>query len=1297
MDINSLLSPQESPSAETPPPPPALASPSLRSPSKRPSLRHMPSRTSSGLSQQITSSPQYFHDQLPTPGHAVYQQHTTPPARSPGFTSFPNGRTIHSAASTPPIDARQPLGSPHDARMTPPHPLSRQASTPGMDTLADLAAMQQRQEAARQNAAVYQAQRPSISLQNIPRTISGTPSDISMAEPSPKPPRVFVSKALDAENIATLNQLEAALKDNPFDYYSHVSFVHILHTGLQTHMYSQDGSYQDARSYELLPILREAYETMDAKYALGEQLWEYRLNDEKTLARNVEERLAVLELYNKATQEEPYSAKLWVAYGDYVSFLISCIWGPNPPEQWTAEDREIGKEVFNTELLLDVLQRGADSVKNNVSDSSLVWDRYLQVLQEDLEQHYNFDKVMRVLNIFDRRLEQPHASWDNTFSAYSQFISRYHANEYDKIMQGTLARTTKVKQMYGAREEQEFNLLKAVQQNDKEAEYSYTTRYLKWEKKTMGPFSFPLVNALYERATLRFPVNPEIWEDHIEFLIWQSNRDVPLLSVLERATRHCPWSGALWSHRILTMEAENKSFNEIERVKHSASETGLLEHSDLEELIKVQIAWCGYLRRKAFDDAGAMEDDADIAEVGIRSALELVNETGIKKYAEKWTGDPKYRLERIHIKFWTQRADLKEARRIWNDLVPHQQDSYDFWYRYYIWEMVVWSNNAVRDRSNAGQHLKTPTLATLVLEQGIKRLTTLDFPEPLVEMYVNHCEQHESVLKVRSAIIERRRAERIISHRRQAEYEQAQQAEPVAAQEASSSGKRKLDAVTEEDRVAKKNKQTDDVPAPVRGVSEAPSETHSVQLKRDRENSSIIVRNLPKDTTQMRVRQFFSDAGEVRSVTLKQDGVSDLTTTATVEFSSPEEAEYSRVKEAKSFDGVDIQITRAGNTTLYVTNYPPQADDAYIRNLFSPFGKILELRFPSLKFDTHRRFCYVQFSNPDEARAATKLDNTEVDGGLKLIAKISDPNAKQKRQGATAEGREVYLWRLAFTIKRKELQEIFSKFGKIQHIKLPTIPNGRNKGFGYITYERKEDAEAAVAEMNGKDLWGLDVHAEIASDRPTVKQPKIKSTLESTASPEAWDHTPGADQHTEGEAKSAAPAPVRERSLALLDLPDTVNDARVSELLKPFGYKKITLMPQHGGAIIELDTVEAVGKASLALDGYEISADRKIRVGTPQELKASRGEFKPNNSFIQPARVNRPVARGGLRGRGKPGLGARAGTPRTAASSSNAGEKPAAKSNDDFRAMLLAGKKSAEPEPAVSNGDGEKEMKDAES
>lgn len=198
--------------------------------------------------------------------------------------------------------------------------------------------------------------------------------------------------------------------------------------------------------------------------------------------------------------------------------------------------------------------------------------------------------------------------------------------------------------------------------------------------------------------------------------------------------------------------------------------------------------------------------------------------------------------------------------------------------------------------------------------------------------------------------------------------------------------------------------------------------------------------------------------------------------------------------------------------------------------------------------------------------------------------------------------------------------------------------------------------------MNGKDFWGMELKVEIAHNRGDAK-PKVKSTIENAASPADQEATTG----TKGD-----------RTIALLNVPDTVNDVRIKTLAEPHGYKKITLMPQHGGATIEFETVEQAGKAEIALQGVQFEG-RNLRIGRYKDLIAQKGEWKAGNSFVQPTRVNRPTAprggaRGGLRGRGKPGLGSRPMVPR-ASGEANGGE---AKSNDDFRAMLLGKEKASD-------------------
>jgi RNA recognition motif-containing protein len=343
--------------------------------------------------------------------------------------------------------------------------------------------------------------------------------------------------------------------------------------------------------------------------------------------------------------------------------------------------------------------------------------------------------------------------------------------------------------------------------------------------------------------------------------------------------------------------------------------------------------------------------------------------------------------------------------------------------------------------------------------------------------------------------------------------------------------------------------------------------------------------------------------------------------------------------------------------------------------------------------------------------------------GLKLMVKISDPQAKKKRSGANEEGREVYVRHLTYTTKKRAIEEAFGKFGAIELINMPTIPSGRNKGnnkgFCFISFAKKEDAERAVAEMHDKDFEGFTLHVEIAKSKNELK-PKVKSEIVNTPDPEEQDgdapEASGADK--DQGSKSAPPetsnsantvAPVSARSIGLLNIPDTVTDARIKTLVEPFGYKKITLMPQHGGAIVEFTDVSSVGKAGLALEGHEIAPGKKIRVGTVAELKKERAEYRPATAFMKPVNVKRPVAASANRGRGggilrgKMGLGVSQRGLGTGGSSTSgsAGVEKEVKSNEDFRAMLL-GKKASEnnesnPAPATANNtsaDGDKEMKD---
>ncbi len=54
-----------------------------------------------------------------------------------------------------------------------------------------------------------------------------------------------------------------------------------------------------------------------------------------------------------------------------------------------------------------------------------------------------------------------------------------------------------------------------------------------------------------------------------------------------------------------------------------------------------------------------------------------------------------------------------------------------------------------------------------------------------------------------------------------------------------------------------------------------------------------------------------------------------------------------------------------------------------------------------------------------------------------------------------------------------DLRAAFSSFGEIEEVVIVTDKfSGRSKGFGFVTFVNEEDAQKAIAEMDGYDLKG---------------------------------------------------------------------------------------------------------------------------------------------------------------------------------------------------------------------------------
>jgi len=84
---------------------------------------------------------------------------------------------------------------------------------------------------------------------------------------------------------------------------------------------------------------------------------------------------------------------------------------------------------------------------------------------------------------------------------------------------------------------------------------------------------------------------------------------------------------------------------------------------------------------------------------------------------------------------------------------------------------------------------------------------------------------------------------------------------------------------------------------------------------------------------------------------------------------------------------------------------------------------------------------------------------------------------------------KLFVGNLSFKTTEAELEEAFSKSGKVVSVAIPTDRDtGRKRGFGFVEMQTVEEANAAVTEFNGKVFDGRQI--VVNPSRPKDSQPK---------------------------------------------------------------------------------------------------------------------------------------------------------------------------------------------------------------
>ncbi|NXJ91495.1 EPAB protein, partial [Corythaixoides concolor] len=286
--------------------------------------------------------------------------------------------------------------------------------------------------------------------------------------------------------------------------------------------------------------------------------------------------------------------------------------------------------------------------------------------------------------------------------------------------------------------------------------------------------------------------------------------------------------------------------------------------------------------------------------------------------------------------------------------------------------------------------------------------------------------------------------------------------------------------------------------------------------------ASLYVGDLHPDVTEAMLYEKFSPAGPIMSIRVCRDVATRRSLGyAYINFQQPVDAE--RALDTMNFEVIkgrpirimwsqrDPGLRKSGIGNVFIKNLDDSIDNKALYDTFSAFGNILSCKVVCDE-NGSRGYGFVHFETHEAATRAIETMNGMLLNDRKVfVGHFKSRKEREAEFGARAmEFTNVYIKNFGDDMDDDRLREIFSKFGKTLSVKVMMDSTGRSKGFGFVNFEKHEEAEKArgsllpiccpssklaVADMNGKEINGRLVYVGRAQKR-LERQSELKRKFE---------------------------------------------------------------------------------------------------------------------------------------------------------------------------------------------------------